>query len=1408
MPLVEVRRALYDYSPVDADELRMAEGNVLYVLKSSDPGWLEAKLKVLDINDSEEKGLVPTNHTELIKPIGRAKALYDYEPALEEETSLAQGEEIELIEDDDPDWFMARSKGGVGFVPKAYVDRGPDTAQEPTPELAIPAPPPLPPPVAEPPAPPPLPPPAVPGPVPAVSEPAPPIPMPPPVLPTSPPPPQLPVLPQRQQPADTEMEARSPALPPPPPPPPAPALELPTTGTMNTGPTISHFSVILGKKKKGPRVTLGISNNAVILDTHQDTEAPKQYGTEDIAKCSVKKAVISVEIGGYRPAAYDFTCASNAEAERITDALNAARRGMFIGDKPLNPPAPSNNPPQAAIAQPELAPPLPPKDHVPEERIPQQQEFAEVLYEFFSEDPEELPVSEGDRVLVLDKSDPDWWQVQTSPPHGRAGLVPAAYVQLAPQEPSVGAPMPPVAQELQVNTMPPLPTRTDTVRKAAAQAHNDAMAVQSPEPAAEHPIHTTLSRLSDKTPDSDNVPLQFLNRHRMPEATPALPVRSITTATGTMAGSSGQQGPNPSRMRTWTDGSGAYTVEAEFLKLGPDGTVHLHKANNKLITVPLAKFSQADKHYVDGIMVQPPKLPEKSKTARERQREEARKNPGRRMINYDWDWFDFFTLNGGITADSALKYATSFVAERLDDKSIPDIDADYMRMLGIKPKDIPQLERSFRAYLGLAEEPVMKKEEPKEDSAELIRGLDSPSPLATSPPAHTQAHTQQRAPVSPPPAAVQPSARSPRPQAQKPAVNNNPWGVDSELDRRYARREQIESDEAFARRLQKEENDLQHYRRGRPKLTRDNTGRSKQQSNDPFAPSRASTSPPPQQPSATTRANEKRPLGLGFGSRRANKSQTSVVDPAQLRSAQQRLASPLHSATSPPASSPGPKSPSRNAIDEAFGAHAQSPRQAPQVEEAMPPPRARPTARAYAQRSLSPPPAAISPPPLQQQQQQQQQQSQSQRDLLGPSDLTTNRMAALAASGNTAQVSQLEQMAKAKAQELAMQEARIKQQQEEIRKQAMALQQQQQQLLQAQQSQKVEAQLRELKEQKERLEKQRQQEEMHKQIAMLKAQQDQMLKMQQMASQMRNSNNNNSSHQDLSRQQLTANLTGMTTPMTAMNSAPQQQQQQQQQVPLSSRLPPPLVPTQASKPLTPQPRPQFQQQQQAFGIGANATSPVGMFAASQNVSNLPGASSSTTRLAPSAAGSIFSNHAIAGSTPNLGSVGLGGNAMPTSAVHMASAYNSNPAAAQSVGNFALGMGQQRMLPMSHGAMPAQAPSKYDLLKAVNPNAPSIFSHPQQQQQQLPGISAAPQFSASGVMAQPQAFMNPMQQQQQQQRPSGPTGIFAMANPTLNQQPQQSLNSFQQQPQQQQQQQQQQQFNTGQATGFGNQLQWH
>lgn len=54
-------------------------------------------------------------------------------------------------------------------------------------------------------------------------------------------------------------------------------------------------------------------------------------------------------------------------------------------------------------------------------------EWAEAVYEYTSDDPGDLPLHEGQRILVTERTSDDWW---TAEYEGRRGLVPASYIKV------------------------------------------------------------------------------------------------------------------------------------------------------------------------------------------------------------------------------------------------------------------------------------------------------------------------------------------------------------------------------------------------------------------------------------------------------------------------------------------------------------------------------------------------------------------------------------------------------------------------------------------------------------------------------------------------------------------------------------------------------------------------------------------------------------------------------------------------------------------------------------------------------------------------------------------------------------------------------------------------------------------
>jgi len=56
--------------------------------------------------------------------------------------------------------------------------------------------------------------------------------------------------------------------------------------------------------------------------------------------------------------------------------------------------------------------------------------------------------------------------------------------------------------------------------------------------------------------------------------------------------------PDASKVRTWTDRSKSFSVDAQFLGL-KDGKINLHKTNGVKIAVPIIKMSAEDLAYVE-----------------------------------------------------------------------------------------------------------------------------------------------------------------------------------------------------------------------------------------------------------------------------------------------------------------------------------------------------------------------------------------------------------------------------------------------------------------------------------------------------------------------------------------------------------------------------------------------------------------------------------------------------------------------------------------------------------------------------------------------------------------------------------------------------------------------------------------
>lgn len=162
-----------------------------------------------------------------------------------------------------------------------------------------------------------------------------------------------------------------------------------------------------------------------------------------------------------------------------------------------------------------------------------------------------------------------------------------------------------------------------------------------------------------------------------------------------------------SKVRTWTDRSGSYKVEAQFLSV-KDGKIQLHKLNGVKIVVPASKMSIEDIEYVERVARisldedKPLSAIKRDQQQRERVGLSYQSTPPVGISTPKkeaYDWFDFF-LSCGVDVADCQRYAHSFERDRMDESVLPDITPQVMRTLGLKEGDILRvskfLDKKFR----------------------------------------------------------------------------------------------------------------------------------------------------------------------------------------------------------------------------------------------------------------------------------------------------------------------------------------------------------------------------------------------------------------------------------------------------------------------------------------------------------------------------------------------------------------------------------------------------------------------------------------------------------------------------------------------------------------------------------------
>ncbi|EPX72678.1 cytoskeletal protein binding protein Sla1 family [Schizosaccharomyces octosporus yFS286] len=196
--------------------------------------------------------------------------------------------------------------------------------------------------------------------------------------------------------------------------------------------------------------------------------------------------------------------------------------------------------------------------------------------------------------------------------------------------------------------------------------------------------------------------------------------------------------PDETKLRTWTDRTGAFKVDAEFLGFSDD-KIHLHKSNGVKISVPSTKMSYKDLDFVEL-------MTGKKVYSRSERRKETHKEPRNKHVEehdadipppqparpqsrptlappigteakdkidvieerpkITYDWFDFF-LRCGVDFTVCNRYTRNFNNEHLDESSIPSLTPEMLRTLGLKEGDVIRVMKHVNEVNGVSSSPAV-----------------------------------------------------------------------------------------------------------------------------------------------------------------------------------------------------------------------------------------------------------------------------------------------------------------------------------------------------------------------------------------------------------------------------------------------------------------------------------------------------------------------------------------------------------------------------------------------------------------------------------------------------------------------------------------------------------------------------
>ncbi|KAM4771591.1 intersectin-2 [Rhinophrynus dorsalis] len=126
----EIAQVTTAYTATGAEQLSLAPGQLILILKKNSSGWWQGELQAR--GKKRQKGWFPATHVKLLGPnndkaapafipVCQVIAMYDYIANNEDELNFSKGQLINVVNKDDADWWQGEISGVTGLFPSNYV---------------------------------------------------------------------------------------------------------------------------------------------------------------------------------------------------------------------------------------------------------------------------------------------------------------------------------------------------------------------------------------------------------------------------------------------------------------------------------------------------------------------------------------------------------------------------------------------------------------------------------------------------------------------------------------------------------------------------------------------------------------------------------------------------------------------------------------------------------------------------------------------------------------------------------------------------------------------------------------------------------------------------------------------------------------------------------------------------------------------------------------------------------------------------------------------------------------------------------------------------------------------------------------------------------------------------------------